>query len=275
MTKPTIREKKFAMKCPRCEVHTQSLYYEDYCSNCGYTLSPQTGEGEKELKKHMDIVAESRKLIKEGKIEPFPPLSEEMEWEIVDILRAVHVHGVDGDFDETDYPEHDPPSMSIQTAEKKILAFLHKHLSMQREKYELLALLSPQTDEEECQACKLKPFGTIAVDDVHNPHCIQCGRKIVSDSPVSEEMEWEKAFENQFVFSNGHLVTEKPVIVEKLKAFLRKQLDLQEKRFREIVGDDEQDEAYGDPQEPPIINPEAVTRNAFRAELRSKLSSKK
>lgn len=46
--------------------------------------------------------------------------NKEMEEKIVDILRAVHVHGVDGDFDGCDSPEKDPPSMSIQTALKKI-----------------------------------------------------------------------------------------------------------------------------------------------------------
>lgn len=48
----------------------------------------------------------------------------EREEKVIDILRAVHVHGVDGDFDGCDGLDKDPQSLSVQTATKKITKIL-------------------------------------------------------------------------------------------------------------------------------------------------------
>jgi hypothetical protein len=76
--------------------------------------------------------------------------TEKMKREILDILRSVHVHGVDGDFDGCDRLDKDPHSMSIQTATKKIAHIITQIIKSRdgENKFEKIRdLLEYQTDE--------------------------------------------------------------------------------------------------------------------------------
>jgi hypothetical protein len=46
------------------------------------------------------------------------------DWSILDILQAIHVHGFDGDFQDSDDLEKEIPSMSVRTALEKINSLL-------------------------------------------------------------------------------------------------------------------------------------------------------
>lgn len=59
---------------------------------------------------------------------------EEKKQELLEILRAVHVHGYDKDFDEMDYLDEEIPSMSVQTALKKIIKSLQDAIKYGEEK---------------------------------------------------------------------------------------------------------------------------------------------
>lgn len=51
-------------------------------------------------------------------------------------------------------------------------------------------LFKPESNKEKCSECnetKRKPFGCIWVDDLKNPHCIKCGRKIVTNPDPEPE----------------------------------------------------------------------------------------
>lgn len=52
----------------------------------------------------------------------------------------------------------------------------------------------PEKVEEKCKDCEFKPGGLIPVEDVKNPHCSNCGRKLIAQ-PIAE---WEKEFEEKF-----------------------------------------------------------------------------
>lgn len=57
----------------------------------------------------------------------------ELTEKIIDILRCVHVHGVDGDFDGCDGLDKDPQSMSVQTATKKLSRIMNQAISQTRQ----------------------------------------------------------------------------------------------------------------------------------------------
>lgn len=68
-----------------------------------------------------------------GKTKLIQKIKKEYVEKVVDILRAVHVHGVDGDFDGCDGLDKDPQSMSVQTATKKISKIIESTISQTKQ----------------------------------------------------------------------------------------------------------------------------------------------
>lgn len=77
--------------------------------------------------------------------------------------------------------------------------------------------------KKDCSCQHPKPNGVIMVDDVNNPHCIKCGRKVLS------QKEPEEAWENEWLDKSLHSDF---TIYEQI-AFIRSLLHRTKKEVRE------------------------------------------
>ena len=90
--------------------------------------------------------------------------------------------------------------------------------------------------ERGCENCsKVKPNKIIFVTDVYSPHCLYCGKAILSSKVRAEREGWEKQFEQLWIDHGEDKSLTNKGIYEKSKSFIRQILASQKQAIWEIM----------------------------------------
>lgn len=88
--------------------------------------------------------------------------------------------------------------------------------------------------EKKCKTCELKPWGTIAVEDVRSPECPDCGRELLPKPQKQEQ--WKELDYYLLRYAEKVGTEEAPVWREKIKSLVRSQIQQAQKETEKAFG---------------------------------------